>query len=113
MTADGFIVKGKGELASINSASHGAGRQMSRGKALQSITHSAFKDELKKYGVKLLGGGLDEAPFAYKDINMVMNSQKALVDVVGRFTPKIVKMCGAETNQWRKPKKTDEVILGE
>ncbi len=104
MTANGFIVKGKGELASINSASHGAGRQMSRGKALQSITHSAFKDELKKYGVKLLGGGLDEAPFAYKDINMVMNSQKALVDVVGRFTPKIVKMCGVETNQWRKPR---------
>lgn len=113
MTADGFIVKGKGELASINSAAHGAGRQMSRGKALQSITHSAFKDELKKYGVKLLGGGLDEAPFAYKDINTVMNSQKALVDIVGKFTPKIVKMCGAESNQWRKPKQEKNIVEGE
>jgi tRNA-splicing ligase RtcB len=105
MTADGFIVKGKGEIASINSASHGAGRKMSRTQAMASITHSALQDELKKHGVKLLGGGLDEASFAYKDINAVMQSQTALVDVIGKFTPKIVKMCGAETNQWRKPKK--------
>ena len=113
MTADGFIVKGKGEVASINSAAHGAGRQMSRTRALQSITQNALNDELKKYGVKLLGGGLDEAPFAYKNINEVMNSQKALVDIVGKFTPKIVKMCGAETNQWRKPKKGEKVVDGE
>jgi tRNA-splicing ligase RtcB (3'-phosphate/5'-hydroxy nucleic acid ligase) len=92
MTADGFIVKGKGETASVNSASHGAGRKMSRSRAMQSVTDKQFKDELKKYGVKLLGGGLDESPFAYKDIEMVMQSQKALVEVVGKFTPKIVKM---------------------
>jgi tRNA-splicing ligase RtcB len=102
MTADGFIVKGKGEEASVNSASHGAGRKMSRSTALKSITHDVLKDELKKYGVKLMGGGLDEAPFAYKDINVVMQSQKALVDVVGKFTPKIVKMDGAQPKQWRK-----------
>ena len=52
---------------------------------------------LAKHGVKLLGGGLDEAPFAYKDIEVVMKSQTALVDIVGKFTPKIVKMDGAET----------------
>ena len=92
MTADGFIVKGKGEIASVNSASHGAGRLMSRTKTLNSITEKALKEELKKYGVKLLGGGLDEAPFAYKNIEMVMKSQTALVDTVGKFTPKIVKM---------------------
>ena len=40
-----------------------------------------------------------------KDINAVMASQQNLVDVIGKFTPKIVKMCGAETNQWRKPRK--------
>lgn len=113
MTANGFIVKGKGEMASINSASHGAGRQMSRTKAMQSITQNALNEELKKHGVKLLGGGLDEAPFAYKNINEVMHAQKALVDVVGTFTPKIVKMCGAETNQWRKSKKTNGEELGE
>ncbi len=104
MTADGFIVKGKGEVASINSASHGAGRKMSRTQALANITHNALKDELAKFGVKLLGGGLDEAPFAYKDINEVMQSQTALVDVVGKFTPKIVKMDGTQPKQWKKGK---------
>ena len=104
MTAPGFIVKGKGEEASINSASHGAGRKMSRTQAMANITHNALKEELAKHNVKLLGGGLDEAPFAYKNIEVVMQHQKALVDVVGKFTPKIVKMCGAETNRTRKNK---------
>ena len=109
MTADGFIVKGKGEMAAVNSASHGAGRLMSRTKAIQSITQNALKEELAKHGVKLLGGGLDEAPFAYKDINLVMQSQKQLVDVVGKFTPKIVKMDGAAPKPWRKTKQEPEV----
>lgn len=94
MTAPGFIVKGKGLEASVNSASHGAGRKMSRTAALNSITHNALKDALQKHGVKLIGGGLDEAPFAYKDIEVVMQSQRHLVDVLGSFTPKIVRMCG-------------------
>lgn len=110
MTADGFIVKGKGEAAAINSASHGAGRKMSRTRAIQSVTDKQFKEELKKFGVKLLGGGLDESPFAYKDIEVVMQSQKALVEVVGKFTPKIVKMDGAKHKMWRKGK---EEVLGE
>lgn len=108
MTAPGFIVKGKGETASLNSASHGAGRQMSRTKALQSVTENALKEELKKHAVKLLGGGLDEALFAYKDIEMVMQSQKALVDSVGKFIPRIVKMDGAKHKVWGK-KKTGDV----
>lgn len=86
MTAPGFIVKGKGEEASINSASHGAGRRMSRTQANASITQNALNQELAKHNVKLLGGGLDEAPFAYKDIEQVMQSQKALVDIVGKFS---------------------------
>src|SRR4029079_7508174 len=61
MTAPGFIVKGKGEIASINSASHGAGRKMSRTSAIKSITHNQLNEALAKHGVKLLGGGLDEA----------------------------------------------------
>ena len=109
MTADGFIVKGKGELASINSASHGAGRKMSRTRAIASVTDKQFQDELNKFGVKLLGGGLDESPFAYKDIETVMQSQKALVDIVGRFTPKIVKMCGAKHRSW----KNKNEVMGE
>jgi tRNA-splicing ligase RtcB (3'-phosphate/5'-hydroxy nucleic acid ligase) len=108
MTAPGFIVKGKGEMAAVNSASHGAGRKMSRTRAIASVTDKQFKEELKKYGVKLLGGGLDESPFAYKDIEVVMNSQHALVDTVGKFTPKIVKMDGAQHRSWKK-KSHDEV----
>jgi len=94
MTSPGFIVRGKGETASINSASHGAGRKMSRSKALQSITHKALRDMLESQGVTLIGGGLDEAPQAYKDIHTVMSAQKALVDVIGSFYPKIVRMDG-------------------
>src|SRR5688572_4847900 len=109
MTAPGFIVKGKGEAASVNSASHGAGRRMSRTKAMDSVTDKQFKEELEKHNVKLLGGGKDESPFAYKDIEVVMQSQKALVDVVGKFTPKIVKMDGAKHKSWRK-KGRDEVM---
>jgi tRNA-splicing ligase RtcB len=110
MTAPGFIVKGKGETASLNSASHGAGRKMSRTKALANITHEALRRELKEHGVKLIGGGLDEAPFAYKDINEVMQSQTTLVDVLGKFYPAIVQMDG---NDPRKFKKRKDEIVGE
>jgi tRNA-splicing ligase RtcB len=92
MTAPGFIVSGKGEAASLSSASHGAGRKMSRTKAMNSVTQAALKEMLKKHGVKLLGGGLDEAPHAYKDIHAVMSAQTNLVNVEGIFYPKIVKM---------------------
>jgi len=108
MTAPGFIVKGKGETASINSASHGAGRKMSRTKALANITHEALRRELKEHGVKLIGGGLDEAPFAYKDIHEVMQSQTTLVDVLGKFYPAIVQMDGNDPKKFRKRK--DEIV---
>ncbi|MDB5197234.1 MAG: RtcB family protein [Flaviaesturariibacter sp.] len=111
MATPGFIVKGKGEMAAINSASHGAGRKMSRTAALNSVTHEQLNDILAKQGVKLLGGGLDEAPFAYKDIHEVMNSQKALVETVGIFHPKIVKMDGTAPKKWRK--KSSDVVEGE
>ncbi len=110
MTAPGFIVKGKGELTSINSASHGAGRKMSRTKALANITHDALKKEWKDHGVKLIGGGLDEAPFAYKDIHEVMKSQATLVDVLGKFYPSIVQMDG---NDPAKFKKRNKEVTGE
>lgn len=108
MTAPGFIVKGKGEAASLNSASHGAGRKMSRTKALANITHEALRKELKEHGVKLIGGGLDEAPFAYKDINEVMQSQTTLVDVLGKFYPAIVQMDGNDMRKFRK--RRDEIV---
>lgn len=95
MTMPGFIVSGKGNESSINSTSHGAGRLMSRTKAFDTITHEMMKESLAKHGVKLFGGGLDEAPQAYKDIDMVMEEQKDLVNVLGKFYPKVVKMADA------------------
>ncbi|WP_294821520.1 RtcB family protein [uncultured Flavobacterium sp.] len=92
MTAPGYIVRGKGNPLSLSSASHGAGRQMSRTVAKRSITQSELKKVLKDHGVTLLGAGLDEAPMAYKDIKKVMAHQTELVDVVGTFLPKIVRM---------------------
>ena len=45
--------------------------------------------------MELLSAGLDEVPGVYKDIEAVMAAQRDLVDVLGRFDPKIVKMCPA------------------
>ena len=47
---------------------------------------------LKDHGVTLIGAGKDEAPMAYKDIHQVMAAQEDLVDVVAKFTPKMVRM---------------------
>lgn len=92
MAAPGFLVRGKGDVMSINSASHGAGRQMSRTKAIKEISKADFKAVLKAHEVTLIGAGLDEAPMAYKDIHTVMAAQQNLVDVVATFTPKMVRM---------------------
>lgn len=92
MTAPGFLVRGKGETDSINSASHGAGRQMSRTQAIKNISRQEMKSFLKDHGVTLIGAGLDEAPMAYKDIHKVMAAQQELVDVLATFTPKMVRM---------------------
>ena len=99
MASPGFIVRGKGLAASINSASHGAGRLMSRTKAKQTILPGHVNKALKQAGVELIGSGLDEAPMAYKDIHQVMAYQKDLVEVLGTFMPKIVRMCGDEKFQ--------------
>ncbi len=92
MASPGFLVRGKGEPASLHSASHGAGRVMSRKKALESFTWSGTKKLLKERGVDLLSSGLDEVPGVYKDIHTVMAAQTDLVEVLGRFDPKLVKM---------------------
>lgn len=96
MATPGFIVQGKGLAASIQSASHGAGRTMSRTKAKETILPGHVNKFLKQAGVELIGSGLDEAPMAYKDIHQVMAYQQELVDVLGTFMPKIVRMCGDE-----------------
>jgi tRNA-splicing ligase RtcB len=92
MTAPGFLVRGKGAPASIHSASHGAGRRMSRTQAVKNISRADLKTVLQEKGVTLIGAGLDEAPMAYKDIHTVMQAQQDLVETIATFTPKMVRM---------------------
>jgi len=92
MIDPGFVVSGAGEISSINSAAHGAGRRMSRSAAKNVVTDKMLKDVLHQYDVTLIGGDLDEAPMAYKDILDVMKSQQELVNIEGIFHPKIVRM---------------------
>lgn len=92
MTAPGYIVEGLGNESSLNSASHGAGRVLSRSKCKTTFTRNDIKNVLKQNGVNLIGANVDEAPMAYKDIKKVMNSQQELVKVLGTFTPKVVRM---------------------
>jgi tRNA-splicing ligase RtcB len=95
MASPGYVVRGKGDTASLRSASHGAGRRMSRTRAKQEYTWEDAKRVLEARGVTLLSAGLDEVPMAYKDIDTVMAAQKSLVDTVARFDPRLVKMAPA------------------
>ncbi len=92
MATPGFVVRGKGDPESLNSASHGAGRCMSRTATKSTYSWSDATPVLKTAGVTLISAGLDEIPFAYKDILTVMEAQRGLVDIVARFDPKLVKM---------------------
>jgi tRNA-splicing ligase RtcB len=92
MGTPGYVVRGKGLAASLNSAAHGAGRRMSRTEAKRTFTWDAAQQFLRERGVTLLSAGLDEVPMAYKDINEVMASQADLVEPLARFEPRLVKM---------------------
>lgn len=92
MSSPGYLVSGKGISESLYSASHGAGRCMSRGMAKNSITVSSFKKMIEKAGITLIGGSPEESPLVYKNIEEVMNAQEQLVEIEGKFFPKIVRM---------------------
>lgn len=92
MIHPGYLVKGTGNLQSLNSASHGAGRAMSRTKSKSIHTVSGMKKMLSDYGVTLIGGSTEEAPLAYKNIEQVIQNQKDLIEIEGKFFPKIVRM---------------------
>jgi len=92
MTAPGYIVSGKGCAESLYSASHGAGRIMSRLDARNSVSRYALKKLLAEKNVTLIGGNTEEAPQAYKRIDKVMESQKELVSIEGKIIPRIVRM---------------------
>ena len=92
MATSGYIVSGKGCESSLFSASHGAGRLMSRQDARNSISRYALKKGLAERNVTLIGGTTEEAPLAYKDIETVMAAQRELVRVEGKIIPRIVRM---------------------
>ena len=92
MASPGFVVRGKGNAESLNSASHGAGRVMSRKAANEKFNWKDVNRFLRERGVTVISAGLDEVPMAYKNIREVMAAQHDLVKVLGQFDPKLVKM---------------------
>ena len=85
-----YIVKGKGNIESFKSCSHGAGRKMSRKKAREILDLEEEKKKLDDMGVLHAirhKSNLDEASSAYKNIDVVMKEQKDLVDIVVKLQP--------------------------
>src|SRR5690606_16717215 len=92
MAAPCSIVRGKGSAASLLSASHGAGRVMSRRKAKETFRWAHLKDTLRQANVTLMSAGIDENPHVYKNIDAVMVEQADLVEKLASFQPRLVKM---------------------
>lgn len=92
MATPGYLVEGLGNEDSLTSTSHGAGRRMSRKAAMKQFTWRETKEFLKDQGVELLSAGLDEVPWAYKNIHDVINAQLDLARPIAKFMPRLVKM---------------------
>lgn len=92
MADPAFIVRGKGNEQSLQSAAHGAGRRMSRTAARDKYNFRAVQKDLETKGIRVISAGADEVPYVYKNILEVMAAQEDLVEIVARFDPKIVKM---------------------
>jgi tRNA-splicing ligase RtcB (3'-phosphate/5'-hydroxy nucleic acid ligase) len=85
-----YITVGLGNDVYLSSASHGAGRKMSRKKAKENIDIKKFKEVMKNVVAKVDESTLDEAPFAYKNLHDVIDMQKGIViDVVDHIKPLI------------------------
>lgn len=95
MATAAYVVRGRGSAASLESASHGAGRVMSRTQALRRFKWADARRMLEERRVTLLSAGLDEVPMVYKDIEAVMAAQADLVEPLARFQPRLVKMAPA------------------
>ncbi|MGW5378343.1 RtcB family protein [Nocardia sp. NPDC003999] len=77
-----YVVRGKGNPASFQSASHGAGRRMSRNAAKRQFTVADLIAQTEGVESRKDAGVVDEIPAAYKDIDEVIEAQRDLVDVV-------------------------------
>ncbi|HZX97391.1 MAG TPA: RtcB family protein [Myxococcales bacterium] len=80
-----FVVRGLGNAQSFQSASHGAGRKMSRGEARRRFSVKDLQAQTEGVECRKDGGVLDEIPSAYKPIEQVMENQKDLVEVVAEL----------------------------
>jgi tRNA-splicing ligase RtcB len=85
MGAQSFIVSGKGNTQSFASASHGAGRRMSRTQARQAFSTKDLARQTRGVECRKDRGVIDEAPKAYKDIARVMEQQRDLVEIVAEL----------------------------
>ena len=85
MGSKSFIVRGLGNPSSFESASHGAGRRMSRGEARRRFTVSDLRDQTEGVECRKDHGVIDEAPKAYKPIDRVMSQQSDLVEIVAEL----------------------------
>lgn len=88
-----FITRGLGNKDFLSSASHGAGRVMSRTKAKKSIKAEDLKREMSEFGIviNITNKNTDEGPDAYKDIFKVIGAQAGkVIELVDHFKPKIV-----------------------
>lgn len=80
-----YIVRGLGNPESFHSCSHGAGRIMSRGEAKRRFTVNDLQAQTMGIECRKDEGVLDEIPGAYKDIDVVMDNQKDLVEIVAQL----------------------------
>ena len=86
---DGSIIGvGKGNTDWNESAPHGAGRVLSRGKAKETLSIEEFQDKMKDVWSSCISEGtLDESPMAYKDMNVIINAIGETVDIIDRIIP--------------------------
>src|SRR3954468_17900989 len=85
MGTKSYVVRGLGNPRSFESASHGAGRRMSRGQARKRFTLRDLKDQTAGVECRKDPGVIDEAPKAYKNIDAVMKQQEDLVEIVAEL----------------------------
>lgn len=85
MGTGSYIVRGLGNAASFESASHGAGRRMSRTEARRRFTAADLAAQTSGIECRKDASVVDEIPAAYKDINEVIEAQCDLVEVVARL----------------------------
>ncbi|WP_328424939.1 RtcB family protein [Streptomyces sp. NBC_00443] len=85
MGTNSYIVKGLGNEKAFNSASHGAGRRMSRNAAKRRFTTKDLEEQTRGVECRKDSGVVDEIPGAYKPIEQVMDQQRDLVEVVAKL----------------------------